>query len=221
MKSAIRSRVEPILSGVGDFTFDDLFDEALITLHSDVKSGKLNDSNCVNLSGYIYTICYRLALKKARRPGITIVGGTTVSMTGEDGEPVLIVTGVEQDQDPDEQYEQYMRALAFLEEVLSKIPLNCKQIFRRFYWDNLPMDEIASSMGLKNANTAKTTKNRCMDKFKTMAKDILSNDSLSEDAVRTVVEREALRDMLARFRKEESGDIAVAACDNTESEKDS
>ena len=64
MKSGIRLRIEPMLLRVKDVTFDDIFDEALMLLMGNVKDGRLTENNADNLSGYLYTICYRLALKR-------------------------------------------------------------------------------------------------------------------------------------------------------------
>lgn len=167
------------------------------------------------------TICKRLATKRVNKPQspkgetngknqmttpagghITIIGGT-----GADGinNPDTLVTD-----------DEWVRN--FLDRVLDSLPLSCKQILKMFYWEGLPMDMIAPTMGLKNANSAKTTKNRCMDKFKKLVTDLLADDEKAEEAIRRTVERNALRDLLERFRQEDSGEIATAAC-KTDKEK--
>ena len=76
------------------------------------------------------------------------------------------------------------------------------------------MDEIASMLGLRNADTAKTKKNRCMNKFKEIAKMLLENEEFAEEAVRAAVERAALRELLEdeRVMMEQTG-IEKAALD--------
>ena len=81
------------------------------------------------------------------------------------------------------------------------------------------MSQIAAMHGLKNENTAKTTKSRCMEKFKKLASAMLSDAEKAESAVRRTVERNALRDLLDEFRREESGDLAMAAL-KTKDKKD-
>ncbi len=103
--------------------------------------------------------------------------------------------------------------------MLESIPPRCKSILRRFYWDKLPMSEIAAIHGLRNENSAKTTKNRCMDKFKEIAKAMLADDAKADEAVRRTVERDALRNLLEEFRKEESGEWSVAALKNKDKDK--
>ena len=207
MKPGIRLRIEPMLLRVKDVMFDDIYNEALMLLMENVKDGKLTENNADNLSGYLYTICYRLALKRLRKtlPTEDISDSIMKSPYGE-----TKVDEIEEDPNTLLIEDEWVRN--FLDRVLDSLPLNCKQILKRFYWEELSMDEIAPIMGLKNANSAKTTKNRCMDKFKKLATDLLADDEKAEEAIRRAVERNALRDLLERFRQEDSGEIATAAC---------
>lgn len=174
-----------------------------------VKDGKLTENNTDNLSGYLYTICYRLALKRLRKP--LPPGDPSGCVTTTDSVGNAEGNEIEEDSNTRLIEDEWIRN--FLDRVLlDSLPLNCKQILKRFYWEGLSMDEIAPTMGLKNANSAKTTKNRCMDKFKKLATDLLADDEKAEEAIRRAVERDALRDLLERFRQEDSGEIATAAC---------
>ena len=62
------------------------------------------------------------------------------------------------------------------------------------------MDEIASILSLRNADTAKTKKNRCMNQFKEIAKKLVESDEFAEDMVRACVERSMLRELLVEER---------------------
>ena len=66
-------------------------------------------------------------------------------------------------------------------------------------------------MGLKNDDVAKATKNKCMNKFKSVAKEMLADDDALDAAVRRAVERDALRDLLDECRKASSGEWDIAA----------
>ena len=81
------------------------------------------------------------------------------------------------------------------------------------------MKDIAALMGLRNEDSAKTTKNRCMNKFKEIAKAMLADDAKVDAAVRRTIERSALRDLLEEFRQEEIGERRRAALDNKDKEK--
>lgn len=95
--------------------------------------------------------------------------------------------------------------------VLDSIPPACKSILKRFYWDKMSMKDIATLTGLKNEDTAKSTKKRCMDKFRSIAKALLEDDEKAEAAIRRTIERAALRDQLEECRQLASGTLARAA----------
>ena len=213
----IRAKIAPMLVRTKDVTFDDLFEEALLTLMDNVKDGKVTEGETTNLSGYLYTICWRMALRietrskraeeKASKRAAEEDGGK------EREEPV-------DEEDTSVEPEEYQEAMAFLERVLESIPPKCRSILRRFYWDKLPMSEIAAIHGLRNENSAKSTKNRCMDKFKEIAKAMLADDAKAEEAVRRTVERDALRDLLEEIRNEEAGQWRRAALKDKRDKKD-
>ena len=201
-RDKMAAKIAPMLAGVKDTTFDDVFEQALLTLMDNVKDGKLEESGQTNLSGYLYKICWRIALRKqtqgkkeaARQERMAAEGAATADEEDHSIEP-----------------EDYQEALAFLDRALASLPPKCKSILRRFYWDKCPMSEIAATHGLRNENSAKTTKNRCMDKFKEIAKAMLADDKKADEAVRRTVERDALRDLLEELRKEEGGEWVAAA----------
>ena len=100
----------------------------------------------------------------------------------------------------------------FLDRALDSLPETCKLIFRYFYWDNKPMNEIANIIGSQNADSLKTQKNRCMNKFKAIAKALLDSDEYAEEVVRAAVERAALRELLEDERiYAKKGQIRAAA----------
>ena len=100
----------------------------------------------------------------------------------------------------------------FLDRVFDSIPDSCKILLKKFYWDHKPMSEIASILGMQNADSVKTKKNRCMDKFKEIAKKLVANDEFAEEVVRASVERAALRELLNAERTYASADLSIAAC---------
>ena len=190
-RDKIRAGIEPMLVRTKDANFDDIFDQALLSLMDNVKDGKLREGENTNISGYLYTICRRIALRLETKGKRSEEKAQKMAEEEKMGKEVTV--------DPDEEKdgfiepEEYEEAMAFLDRVLDSIPPRCKSILKRFYWDHLPMSEIAAMHGLRNENSAKTTKNRCMDKFKEIAKGMLADDAKAEQAVRRTVERNALR----------------------------
>ena len=215
----IREKIEPMLKKVKHLTFDDLFKDACITLMEDVKKGKVKEGEGTNLAGYLYTICWRMAIRqndresRPKEPVKAVVSMRNGAVIVEEPNQEM------EEEDPVTAQQEEEEAFAFLDKVLKSIPEDCQKLLRWFYWDKMPMKDIAPAMGLKNENVAKTKKNRCMDKFKEIAKAMLADDEKAEEAVRRTVERNALRDLLDDIRKEESGDLAMAALKNKDKGK--
>ena len=207
-QTSIRQHIQPILSGVRDVTFDDVYQEACIILMENIKAGKLDTESEMNLPGYLYVICKRIALRYAakKRP-LRIVE----KPIGKD-EVIIKDEGEERETESAELMEmEEEEAMRFLDRVLDSIPPTCKSILKRFYWDKMSMKDIATLTGLKNEDTAKSTKNRCMDKFRSIAKAMLEDDEKAEIAIRRTIERAALRDQLDECRQLESGTLSRAA----------
>lgn len=207
-QTSIRQHIQPILSGVRDVTFDDVYQEACIILMENIKAGKLDNESEMNLSGYLYVICKRVALRYAakKRPFRIVEKPTSKD------EVVIKDEGEEQESKSAECMEmEEEEAMRFLDRVLDSIPPTCKSILKRFYWDKMSMKDIATLTGLKNEDTAKSTKKRCMDKFRSIAKAMLEDDEKADVAIRRTIERAALRDQLDECRQLESGTLARAA----------
>ena len=83
------------------------------------------------------------------------------------------------------------------------------------------MDEIASILSLRNADTAKTKKNRCMNQFKDIAKKLVESDEFAEDMVRACVERAMLRELLEDERvMMQDASIKMAALETEDNKED-
>ena len=107
----------------------------------------------------------------------------------------------------------------FLDRVFDSLPSDCKTLLKHFYWGHKPMDQIASILGMRNADSAKTKKNKCMNKFKDIAARLIESDEFAEDAVRAAVERAALKELLEDERFYAENGISMAAL-NVEEETD-
>jgi hypothetical protein len=46
----------------------------------------------------------------------------------------------------------------------------CAPLLLKFYWDAQSWEDIATELGYANANSAKTQKNKCMNKIKSLLK---------------------------------------------------
>ena len=108
----------------------------------------------------------------------------------------------------------------FLDRVFDSMPAECTRLLMPFYWERKPIDDIASILGMRNADSAKTKKSKCMNKFKEIAAQLIASDEFAEDAVRAAVERAALRELLEDESAYAEGGISLAALDTTEDKRD-
>lgn len=217
VKEGIRNRIQPMLRNVHHITFDDLFNDACLTLMDHVKDGKLAEGIDTNLSGYLYTICWRNALRQGVRE--LRPKEPEKAENRMNGKLILVEPHGEDGPQPGEMMEDEKEAYEFLDRVFGSIPAACQQLLKRFYWDKMPMKDIAPILGLKNENVAKTKKNRCMDKFKEIAEALLADEGKAEAAIRRTVERNALRDLLEDLCQEEAGELALAALKDKKKKK--
>ena len=104
-----------------------------------IKAGKLDTEGEMNLSGYLYVVCKRVALRYAakKRP-LRIVE----KPTGKD-EIVIKDEGEEQETGSVEVMEmEEEEAMRFFFFFFDSIPPTCKSILKRFYWDKMSMKDI-------------------------------------------------------------------------------
>ena len=71
--------------------------------------------------------------------------------SGNPGEP-------HDDQDSEDIETEQNAQEKLLEEMFKSLPERCQKIYKLFYWDKMPMDEIAPLVGAKNADFVKTQK---------------------------------------------------------------
>ena len=186
---------------------EDIFQESCIVLMQKVKSGGVSISREGALFSFLVQIGKLTAcnLLRKRRP-LTAEEMVTISLNlhkeNEDYE-----VSVDEKQKSQEE---------FLDRVFDSIPSDCKNLLKHFYWGHKSMDDIASILGMRNADSAKTKKNKCMNKFKDIAAKLLENDEFAEEAVRAAVERAALKELINNERVYEENGISMAAFDEDE-----
>ena len=171
--------------------WEDIFHDSCIVLMNKVKDGRCEATREGGIFCYLVEIGKGTAMnlmRKKRQHDDRQEDAIANNLHRQDGDYDMTAEEKQKEQD------------AFLDRVFDSIPGDCKMLLKAFYWDHKPMDEISSMMGLRNADTAKTKKNRCMNKFKEIAAMLLESDEFAEEAVRASVERAALRELL----KEES-----------------
>lgn len=171
--------------------WEDIFHDSCIVLMEKVKGGNFKVEREGGLFSFLVEIGKGLTMNLMRKK----------RKHDEKQEDAIAHNLHKEDNDFDVTVEDKQQAQnEFLDRVFESIPSDCKMLLKAFYWDHKPMDEISSMLGLRNADTAKTKKNRCMNKFKEIAAMLLESDEFAEEVVSASVERAALRELL----KEES-----------------
>lgn len=197
---------------LGAEDIDDLFQESLVILMQRVKAGSVvatrHDGGIFSYIVEIGTLLTQNFLRK-KRP-IASDAAVTISLSRHNEEEATMSTE-ERQQQQDE----------FLDNVFSLLPSECAQLLKYFYWERKPMDKIASLLGMRNADSAKTKKSKCMNKFKDIAAQLVESDELAEEAVRSAVERAALRELIrAEIAEADTYDRTAALDINDDSEED-
>lgn len=188
---------------------EDIFQESLIVLMQRVKSGDVVASREGAIFSYLVQTGKLTAYNVLRkRKATTLDVAVTISLYGHNIEADTEQTSEERQREQDE----------FLDRIFGLLPDECQRLLRQFYWNHKSMDDIASILGMRNADSAKTKKSKCMNKLKDIAAQLIESDEFAEDAVRAMVERAALRALLEDERFYADNNICQAALDTEDNE---
>ena len=187
---------------------EDIFQESCIVLMQKVKSGGIAISRDGALFSYLVQIGKLTACNLVRkRKDITMENVVTFSDNLHKEYEDISVDEKQKSQDE------------FLDRVFDSLPSDCKTLLKHFYWGRKSMDHIASVLGMRNADSAKTKKNKCMNKFKDIAAKLIESDEFAEEAVRAVVERAALKELIENEKVYAENGICTAALNTDDTEE--
>ena len=165
---------------------EDIFQESLIVLMQKVKDGKATFSREGALFSYLVQIGKLTAYNQVRKKReLNMDDPVTFSLDLHNIEDEEIAVDEKQQAQND-----------FLDKLFNSIPSECSTLLKQFYWNHKTMDDIASILGMRNADSAKSKKNKCMNKIKEIAARIIENDEFAEEVVRNAIERAALRELI-------------------------
>lgn len=190
---------------------EDIFQESLIVLMRKVKSNGLIIPREGVIFSYLVEIGKRTACNFLRKQN---------HLSSADAVTILAKQHYNSEDNDMAAEEKQQMQNDFLDRVFDSMPAECRQLLKLFYWERKPMDDIASILGMRNADSAKTKKSKCMNKFKDIAAQLIESDEFAEDAVRAAVERAALRELLEEERFYAENGISLAALDIEEDKKD-
>ena len=183
---------------------EDIFQESLLKLMEKVKSGGVTVSREGALFSYLVqigklTACNFIRKRKNLTSEEKVIVSRNLHKEVDDIEVPVEVKQQTQDE--------------FLDRAYDSLPETCKKIFKKYYWEHKPFDEIADTIGYGTIDSVKTKKSKCMKQFKDFAKKLLDNDEFAEEVVRATVERAALRELISEERVYAETGVTMAALD--------
>ena len=196
------------LNSLTNENIEDIFQESCIVLMQKVK----NDGVAISREGALFSYLVQIGKLTAynlvrKRKDITSEDLVTISDNLHKECEDISVDEKQKSQDE------------FLDRVFDSLPSDCKTLLKHFYWGHKPMDQIASILGMRNADSAKTKKNKCMNKFKDIAAKLIESDEFAEEAVRAAVERAALKELLENEIVYAEKGICTAALNTDDTEE--
>ena len=190
-------------SKISNEDIEDIFQDSLLVLMQRVKSGNVVSSHEGALFSYLVQIGKLTACNILRKKR-TLVSDDAFTFS-------LNLHNIgESDMTADEKQQMQND---FLDKVLELIPAECRTLLKHFYWNRKPMDEIASILGMRNADSAKSKKSKCMNKIKEIAALVIKNDDFAEEVIRNAVERAALRELIEEEKYNADNGFCLAALD--------
>ena len=189
---------------------EDIFQESLIVLMQKVKSGKVICSHDGALFSYLVQVGKLTACNQLRKKReLNWDDAVTFSLQLHNIEDDEIAA-----------YEKQQAQNELLDKIFGRIPSECSTLLKHFYWNHKPMDEIASILGMRNADSVKSKKNKCMNRIKEIAARIIEDDEFAEEIIRNAVERAALRELIEDERIHANSGSCMAALDIDENNEE-
>ena len=128
---------------------EDIFMDALLIFRENVMRGKLTE--VTHLRAYLYRICENCYQEQLRHEVRCRQSEDAVRSSLYEPAPLL----------PDD----FPRKKELVMQAFRYLGTNCRCILQYYYFDQLPLDEIAKKMNMANPNVAKVTKSRCYKKW--------------------------------------------------------
>lgn len=158
---------------LSDDNLSDIYQESSLALFLNIREGKLTNLTST-LSTYFLGICINQSLKflgKQKRIASLFDDNkfTNKNAFRQDKIDELYQLCTE-----DEQAEQIARSENFVQNIITSMPDTCKNVFQGYYWDNLSTNTIADMFGFANANSVKTQKYKCLQKFRNKYNELMN-----------------------------------------------
>ena len=158
---------------VSDDDLSDIYQESSVCLFMNIRDGKLTNLTST-LSTYFLRICINQSLKFMGKQKKVVPLFDDSRLTNKDSFRPDKIDELYQLCTEDEDAERVTRSEKMVQSIIESMPDTCKNVFQGYYWDNLTTTTIADMYGFSNANSVKTQKYKCLQKFRTKYNELMN-----------------------------------------------
>lgn len=144
----------------------DVYQESSLALYKNIEANKLTDLSS-SLYTYFLRICINQSLKTIRNHGHHItLGINDTDVKQKNMVSIAKVDNMMKACSESETSDITERKSKLVHSILDVMSPQCKKLLWSFYAEDMNWSTIAEMNGLSNANSAKSTANRCRNTFK-------------------------------------------------------
>ena len=158
---------------VSDDDLYDIYQESSTALFINIRDGKLSNLTST-LSTYFLRICINQTLKFIGKQKKVVPLFDENTITNKDVFRSDKIDELYQLCTEDEDADRISRSEKIVQSIIESMPETCKNVFQGYYWDNLTTTTIAGMFGFANANSVKTQKYKCLQKFRSKYNELMN-----------------------------------------------
>ena len=158
---------------LSDDDLNDVYQESSTALFLNIRDGKLSNLTS-SLSTYFLRICINQTLKYMGKQRKVVPLFDDSTLTNKDAFRPDKIDELYQLCTEDEDAENVARSERIVQSIIDSMPDTCKNIFKGYYWDNFTTSTIADMFGFANANSVKSQKYKCLQKFRSKYNELMN-----------------------------------------------
>lgn len=158
---------------ISDDDLNDIYQESSVALFMNIRDGKLANLTST-LSTYFFRICINQTLKFVGKRQKVVPLFDDSRLTNKDTFRSDKIDELYQLCTEDEDPETLSRSEKIVQSIVESMPDTCKNVFQGYYWNNLTTSTIADMFGFANANSVKTQKYKCLQKFRNKYNELMN-----------------------------------------------
>lgn len=158
---------------VSDDDLSDVYQESSVALFLNIRDGKLSNLTST-LSTYFLRICINQMLKFMGKQKRVVPLLDDSRLTYKNSFRPDKIDDLYQLCTEDEETEKVSRSEKIVQSIIESMADTCKNVFQGYYWDNLTTTTIADMFGFANANSVKTQKYKCLQKFRSKYNELMN-----------------------------------------------